>query len=222
MIERYVRRELSDAERQVFEEHILDCADCFEQVQEMERFAAGMRHHFANSPADPRGARWFWPSLAAGLAAAVIVLGIVTGRDAVSLSASHRREQALTTEVAAARRSSPVQTAQPLAAGDLPLAILEATRGANSTTELSVPASAAQVALWIPAPGETARSFSLRISSAAGSDVASLDGLVKNRYDALAVAVPAHKLPPGTYAIALYREESHALIGQYQLRISIK
>ena len=79
MIERYVRRELSDAERQVFEEHILDCADCFEQVQEMERFAAGMRHHFANSPADPRGARWFWPSLAAGLAAGAWTAGALWG-----------------------------------------------------------------------------------------------------------------------------------------------
>ncbi len=41
-IERYVRRELAEEERRSFEEHLLDCRECFEEVQTMERFVAGV------------------------------------------------------------------------------------------------------------------------------------------------------------------------------------
>ena len=42
--ERYVRGKLAPQERLAFEEHFFVCDECFQHVQMMERFTAGMRH----------------------------------------------------------------------------------------------------------------------------------------------------------------------------------
>jgi len=43
VIERYIRNRLSPEERRDFEEHFFACDDCFDKVQETERFVAGVR-----------------------------------------------------------------------------------------------------------------------------------------------------------------------------------
>ena len=73
-IERYIRRELGDEERRAFEEHLLESPECFEEVQLMERFVAGVRDSartgILTERAPDRGSRWLTAALAAGLAAA--------------------------------------------------------------------------------------------------------------------------------------------------------
>src|SRR6266571_422975 len=56
IIERYVRNDLSAADRGAFQEHFFACDECFEQVQLTERFIAGVNHAAAtgvlqNAPA---------------------------------------------------------------------------------------------------------------------------------------------------------------------------
>jgi hypothetical protein len=43
LAERYVRHQLAPAERRAFQEHFFACAECFEQVQTLARFVAGVR-----------------------------------------------------------------------------------------------------------------------------------------------------------------------------------
>src|SRR5687767_15040426 len=43
VIERYVRQQLTPAERQAFQEHYFACDECFDQVQMSARFIAGVR-----------------------------------------------------------------------------------------------------------------------------------------------------------------------------------
>ena len=67
--EAYVRGRLSDEERTAFEAHYFGCDECFEQVQALEKFVAGMKDA-AESGVLPEvrhaaGANWlrpaFWP-----------------------------------------------------------------------------------------------------------------------------------------------------------------
>lgn len=48
--ERYVFGDLSQAERDVFEDHMADCSDCFEQVRTTESFAANAHAVFRDRP----------------------------------------------------------------------------------------------------------------------------------------------------------------------------
>lgn len=92
IVEQYVRHKLSPADRQAFQEHYFNCDDCFEQVQLMARFVAGVREASARgvlaedrrehsnlvSPAFyPSWFRsWAIPALAASFLLASVLLGV--------------------------------------------------------------------------------------------------------------------------------------------------
>lgn len=81
IIERYVRHQLAPDERRSFQEHFFSCDDCFEQVQMMARFVAGVRQAarqgaLADGVAEPATwrARWFRPAFGFMLAAVLILI----------------------------------------------------------------------------------------------------------------------------------------------------
>lgn len=91
VIERYVRHQLSPAERLAFQEHYFDCDQCFEETQETARFIAGVRDAARNgvlAAERPERARsvaglfnygwifqWATPALAVSLLVALAVIG---------------------------------------------------------------------------------------------------------------------------------------------------
>src|SRR5580693_2897800 len=80
LIDRYVRKTLGAAEREVFEEHFLDCPQCLEQLE----IAASLRQAIRESAVEavtpapaPRPRRWFvWNWVLAGAAAACLILSV--------------------------------------------------------------------------------------------------------------------------------------------------
>lgn len=88
VVEQYVRRKLSPADRQLFQEHYFNCDECFEQVQLMSRFVAGVREEsrigvFAAErekvlahPASNWLRNWFVPALAMSFLVAAVLLGV--------------------------------------------------------------------------------------------------------------------------------------------------
>ena len=90
-IERYVRQQLTGAERQAFQEHYFACDECFDQVQVTARFVAGVRDAARNgllAAEQPERARsvaglfnhswifqWATPALAVSLLVLVAVIG---------------------------------------------------------------------------------------------------------------------------------------------------
>lgn len=43
IVEQYVRGKLTNAERRAFQEHFFECDECFQQVEVMASFVAGVR-----------------------------------------------------------------------------------------------------------------------------------------------------------------------------------
>src|SRR5579862_2101427 len=85
IIERYVRNRLAPAEREAFEEHYFVCEECFEKLQAVERFAAGVqdlarRGGLENAAESARSkvAGWVLWTLE-GMSLAAIVLAALTG-----------------------------------------------------------------------------------------------------------------------------------------------
>src|SRR3989442_1262590 len=103
VIERYVRKELGEEERRAFEEHLLNCAPCFDQVQEMERFVSGLRHAsdagLLSPSVRPLWTGWLAPAFAVASLALVIGGGawMLTLRRSLDEVAAQR--QALTHEL---------------------------------------------------------------------------------------------------------------------------
>ena len=222
-IERYVRRELGEEERRDFEEHLLDCAECFEEVQLMERFVAGVRHSarkgMLNEPVPDRGLRWLAPVLAAALAA-VLLLGVVwIGTLRRSLNESVHARDVLVSQLAQAKLA-PAEQAE-IQAGNLPIAVLQSNRSAEGESVLAVPSGAREVALWMDVePGGRYRTFAVALSTPEGLAVETVAGLSRNSQGAVAVILPAAKLTLGRYTVRLSSETPPRLLAQYTLRIT--
>jgi len=89
VIEDYVRGRLAPEERLAFQEHFFVCDRCFEQVQTMERFVAGVRHAAEAGLLEPQLAgraeatvvpvwlNWLRPAFAVTAAAALVLAAAV-------------------------------------------------------------------------------------------------------------------------------------------------
>ncbi|MGA2183210.1 MAG: zf-HC2 domain-containing protein [Bryobacteraceae bacterium] len=227
VIERYVRRQLGEEERRAFEEHVLDCGACFERVQEMERLVAGVRYASQTGLVQAPARRSFWlaPAFAFALTALLILAGVWIWRLRTSVDMLAGREQTLAHELEQAHSALATLTRQPpdVSAGALPLAILDANRAASVGTEVTVPSPAREFALWIQLDPESRDgALGIRVSDGEGRIVETVNGLHKNRYGALAVALPAAKFPRGDYTVLVLRDNGHAVLGQYLVKVSAK
>jgi anti-sigma factor RsiW len=220
-IERYVRRELAEEERRSFEEHLLDCLECFEEVQMMERFVAGVRDAARTgslAPVAPRDrTSWLVVALAAGLAAVLIGGGWWVRELEHSLDRSIAARDTLARQLAQAR-IAPALPAE-IAAANLPVAVLKADRAAGRASLLKVPASARQIALWMDVePDGRYKTFDVDVLDAAGRSLETLQGLMRNSEGALAVILPATNTPVGRYTVKL--TSAGRLLAQYNLQIA--
>jgi len=227
VIERYVRHQLGEEERRAFEEHVLDCGACFERVQEMERFVAGVRYASQAGLAAAPARRRFWlaPAYAFALSVLLIVSGVWIWRLHASASLLASQKQTLARELARSQAELTALAHQPpdLAAGPLPLAILDATRAAGLGTEVTVPSTAREFALWIQLDAESKDGeLGIRVTDGSGRIVETVEGLHKNRYGALAVELPAGKFPQGDYTVLVLGGNGHRVLGQYLVKVSAK
>jgi hypothetical protein len=222
-IERYVRRELAEEDRRSFEEHLLDCPECFEEVQIIERFVAGVRDA-ARTGRLPQTAsreplRWLTPALAAALAAVLIGSGVWVMVLRNSLRESLEARNTLARQLEQADLATAARAE--VAAGNLPIAVLRTERGTGNEATLQVPASAREVALWMDVePDGRYRTFSIVVLDAGGRTIEKVAGLARNGEGALAVTLPAAKLPAGRYKIELSSESPARLLASYWLRVA--
>ena len=228
MAELYVRGRLNDADRAAFEEHYFGCDACFEEVQRLEQFIAGVRELPAPVIVMPL---WRQPAFLGAMAAflAMAVLSVwallvdrarltqeVADARRVSTDAASRLQMA---ERELAMRRAAAAAPVPSLAGTLPLLMLEATR-AEGVPSIQVPAGAGTLALWLEPPpaADTAR---YRLEVLHGNDaVVTIAGLRRNSYGALAVSVPAEKLMGGAYRARLLLEQAQpSLVGDYRFEV---
>jgi len=212
LAEAYVCGRLSPADSDAFEEHFFACAECWDDVQALQKFRDGVSDaaRTGQLAAAPPVTHWKW----AFAVAAVALAGFASWTMLVQIPR-------LEMQLAAARNVpvvSPMRVEAPvvLAQANLPLLMLEASR-ADTATALSVPAAAKQIAIWIDVPRGMGP-FVLLIKDKEGRTVETLSGLTPNSHGALTAAVPMEKLAAGGYTARLMGGEG-ALAGEYKFEI---
>ncbi len=226
VIEQYVRETLGPDARRSFEEHLLECDACFEEVLEMQRFVSGIRAVSQAAPAsasspDRGWFEWRTPVLAYAVSGALVIgLGGWIWSLRASLGEAARQNVTLQHELQLARSERSAATLTEPPAAPLPLIILDANRTAAGRAAIAVPSGARQFALWIQVDAESPSTpLTVEIAHARGDVVETVSALAPNQYGALAVTLGAATFPAGTYRVRVYRDP-HVLAHDYVLEIS--
>jgi hypothetical protein len=223
IVERYVRGQLTPENRHAFEEHYFACDECFEKVQATERFIAGVRDLARRGALDDSAearerAGWLlwafaWTSLA------TIALAALTGW------AFFHRIPVLQRDLRAAIVQQPLQPAArtqsaELAEANVPLVMLQATRGEEETTAVLAP-GARQLILWVEIGPTRFHSYRMEIDADSGRHVITVDDLNQGPYGALAAGIPAEALQPGIFRVKLIGQTPPpaSLVSEYRLQI---
>lgn len=232
VVERYVRNRLTPEDRQAFEEHFFACDECFEKVQAMERFAAGIRDAAERGlledgavAADLRQApAWTRWALAGSSAAAIALAAVIAWALLVRIPSLQRNLRVAVTQMQSQQQTlAQLQTsaaAGPAVQANVPLVMLQETRGEPSTTA-ALPSDARQLIVWVE-PGPTRfQTYRIEIYSSASKLVTSVDGLSRGPYGALAASIPTESLQPGVYQVRLVGQTPPpaSLVSEYRLRI---
>lgn len=219
LAERYVRRDLSEPERIEFEEHFFACAECFDEVEALDRFRNAVKHAVdaGEYPAAESPKRAYAAGI--GLAAAIL-FGALAGWSVLieqpRLEAEARRERGSALERIAALEKE--LAGRELASAALPVLILEAARD-GETNKIRIPRAAKQVALWLEPPPSAQGPFRLGIFASKGAEVESVEDLARNPQGALAVSVPSTRLPTGSYRARLFGAGGK-LLAEYAFAVS--
>lgn len=212
MAESYVLGRLAPGEAAAFEEHLLTCAACREQVSWTEELRGALRDMAAADRQAPRTSAWppvlTWVSrrgpvaryaLAAGLLG-VILLPVLLALDDAR---AHR-------ELAAARTAAATAAAAgaPAPEVNVPIVSLGAARGGSEDGGSAAPVDRVPLAArpgWVvlsielPAPGRG--TYRATLTDAHGRTVWDGGGMRPTAGDTLVAALPARLLAPGRYRL---------------------
>jgi Putative zinc-finger len=235
IIERYVRSQLAPEERRAFEEHFFSCDECFDKVQSLERFVAGLREAGSRgmlaegAPVRVRAwsmSPWWFPAFGVSTFAALLLGSLAVWQYFIEMPSTRGELQHLTRELRSEQQARAALEQQLLqrihSEANVPMVMLQATRDIQATTtEATLAADAAQLFLWIDLESGHYRSYRLEISATDGQQVETVEHLERNSYGGLAVSLPAAQLQPGEFRIKLFGQEPSpvALLAEYRLRI---
>ena len=232
IVERYARKQLTPEEQQEFEEHFFACEECFQKLQDMERFLAGTRDAGERGMLNERAraavagrSSWFLPALAAATCAALF--GAASGwmylREMPRLhdELEQTKEQLNSEKQGRAeleRKVAIVETAE----ANVPLVMLQTSRARDGSATVALPKEARHLLLWIEIGPSRYREFQLQVFSQQGQLVSSLEHLKPGPYGALAASIPTEQLPRGECRIKLTGQDPapSSLAGEYLLRIN--
>jgi len=225
---RYIRNQLSLAERQEFEEHFLACDECFEKLQAAERFAVGMRDAAERGLLDARpqlqgtNPRWFVWAFAATACLAMIFAGLAAW--AYFGQVPHLRSELRQTEAQLEKQPQRrTEQAVPIEEAEayVPLVMLQASRAEGEMPKLILEPDDNRLVLWIEPGPSRYRDFRMEVFSSDNKLVTSVDHLRLGRYGALAASLPTKHLQAGDFRITLTGQypPPAALAGEYHLEI---
>lgn len=233
IVEQYVRNQLAPEERQAFEEHFFGCQECFEKLQDAERFRAGVRDAASRGLLSDEAqagfavgrSRWLVWAFAV-TACAALVFAVMTAWTYLTLVPRLRGERDRAAAELHTQGQSQAQPEQPTvrveqAEANIPLVMLQATRTEEKPAAVSLPPGARRLVLWIEIGPSRYREFRLEVFSPENHLVTSVDHLTRSSYGALAASLPADQLPSGDFLIKLTGENPPPafLAGEFRLRI---
>jgi hypothetical protein len=232
-VEAYVERRLSATDAADFEEHYFRCEQCFSDVQAMEKFIAGLKYAGLRGLLDPKPARvaWFLPAF---VFAAALSLVLGAGLAFVGLVRLPAREAQLKEALAAGKASrARIAELDQRADADMrpeanvPVVILEASRGNDPPNRLVVGGQTRTALLWLDVPSQRPWTrFRLTISTLDNREFKAIPSLTlhrleRNQNGALAVSLPAAQLATGSYLVRLFLDDEPGapVIEEYRLAV---
>jgi len=187
--ERYLLQELSEEERESFEDHYFTCTECADEVKAAYIFADNAKAVMADWPAPaPRAERqsfnfWEWLRPVLVPAMAVLLLGVTVYQSVLVIP---RLERQL--ETATAPRALPSVVAR------------AATRGEPAVVQLSPNDQFVQVILDINTT-QPVSSYSSQVYDESGNLRFTIPSVVPSGGGSLNLLLPASELKPGRYTI---------------------
>jgi hypothetical protein len=234
MVEAYVRRKLAPEDCAAFEDYF-ECGKCFDEVQPVEKFVAGVEHAARTGLLDPAQApsrerrTWLMPAFAFASAAALVLASVLTFVVLIRQPARESRlrqelQQALSQAQASQARMAELDQRATLDAGpeaNVPVVILTASRSADSPNRVQLSSESRRVLLWIDVPAQPPGTrFGITISAPDARFAKTIHGLERNSSGALAASLPVAGLPAGAYTVRLFNEKRPGqLIAEYQLTV---
>ena len=101
------------------------------------------------------------------------------------------------------------------------LVMLQASRARDEPANAVLPPGAKHLVLWIEVGRSRFRTFRLDLTTSDNRRIATVDGVERGSYGALAVNLPADKVESGHLRITLSGQDPPpaALVGEYQLNV---
>ncbi|MBS1790175.1 MAG: zf-HC2 domain-containing protein [Acidobacteria bacterium] len=247
-IERFVRHQLSSDERRAFEEHYFECEECFEQVQMMARFVAGVcqaarKGFLTESAQEPWWAKLFRPAVIVAMSAAILLtigVGWLLWRQpptqqrelAVNPTPSLAPQPATSAGTTATPATDPPSKPDLLAQnrptppeaipGKAPVVFLDSERGNSEANQLDIPANANNAILRIDVdPGNSFSGFQFQIFDPSGKLAVSANTGKATAKGVVSASVSTKLLQSGKYVVKCYgfRNDQRELVGEYKLQI---
>ena len=176
-VERYLLGEMSDAERDDFEDHFFGCTECATDVRDGVTVVDAIRaERRMAAPAPRRFAMW------TGIAAAVVLIFVLAAQNAAL-----RRELGATLAPRAAAVT--FLTSASRGAGEMPVVVADRRQP--------------QAALDFDIPESSFASYRCDLRDAAGRAHASVVVTAAQAKDTVRLLVPTHDLEPGNYTLTV-------------------
>jgi hypothetical protein len=197
LVDRYVRNTLRGAERQSFEEHFLDCPQCLEQLEIASSLRQAIRESAVQAVAAPavaRPRRWYVLGWVQAVAAACLVVTVVTSVVFFEQMQHARRELASAqVELASARglASSPE------------VYVLGLSRGSSEIRAIALPRAPRWMVFSIEMDTTQFPGYRAIVTDSGGKEIWQQAGIQPASPDAIGVTVPSNLLAAGSYALII-------------------
>jgi anti-sigma factor RsiW len=219
LIDRYVRGTMPAAERAEFEDHLVDCAGCQEQIDIARSLRQAVRESVAETGVVGRERQWSGWRWAAIAAFACLLIAVTV--DAVFLLERQRARS----ELASARAELAQQAENARLSLERPPVVfgLSLSREAAEPRDITIPREQRWMVFLAEIDATRYSRYRASVIGSRGEEIWKQDGIRPNSPDSISVAIPSVALHPGTFTLVVSGQQpdgSLIPVARFPLRVA--